>query len=539
MSTTKTTTKTTKKKKKKLPTQEQLQDPRWRLSHLYKIVDKQHNVVRFRPNKVQLDLLDTLTYRDLILKSRQQGMSSLVQIIMLDQCIFIPNTKCGVIAHTKEDAQDIFRTKIKFAWNNVPKWVSRRLQASNDSVGELIFSNGSSIRVSTSMRSGTLHWLHVSEYAKMCKLYPARALEVITGSIPTLAQDAHLIIESTAEGIGNEWHRMCMTAIDAEQTNQRTKQDYKLHFYSWHDQAEYVIDDPEVPTSIITPYLTAYFADLEKTLNKQITQPQRLWYAQMLRTLGDIVKMHQEYPSTPVEAFQRPVTGTWFASTLDQYKSHQRDVPYDSSLPVYTAWDLGKHDGCSIWFFQTPGPNIYHYIDYFEEHNKDYDVYVKHLTSLPYVYAAHYIPHDAAHKTMRQNTDDAQTADQALQRLGLKNTIVVPRALNKVTEIVAARGRLARSYFDQTKCRIGIDKLYGYSREWSQKLACFTDTPKHDRCSEAADSYMQSLHHKISNNINPDTNWMQNAPVNVFASEHHQAQQMTNRLFMFVNPFTR
>lgn len=541
MTTQPATSNTKKKKKRKLPTQEQLNDPRWRLSHLYKIVDKQGNVIRFRPNKVQLDLLSNLTCRDLVLKARQQGLSTLVQIVMLDQCLFVPNTDCGVIAHTKNAVKVIFRTKIKFAWNNMPKWVRSRITADNDSTNELIFSNGSSIRVATSMRSGTLRWLHVSEFAKLCASSPLRAVEVITGSIPVLAQDAHLIIESTAEGIGNDWHRMCMTALEMQRTNTRTKHDYKLHFYSWHDHKEYELDDPEISTDIISPYLLAYFTELEKELNKTITQPQRMWYAQMVRTFGDLVKMNQEYPSTVMEAFQRPKEGTWFASTLDQYKKHQKDVPYDSTLPVYTAWDLGKHDGCSIWFFQTPGPNIYHYIDYFEEHNKDYDVYAKHLQSLPYVYAAHYIPHDAAHKTMKQNTDDAQTAEQALQRLGLRNTVVVPRALNKVTEIVAARGHMARSYFDQTKCKIGVDKLYSYSREWSQKLACFTDVPKHDRSSEAADSYMQSLHHKASN-INTDVDWMKNAPVNVFASEHHQVQQ-TSKLFgrpqEFVNPFTR
>jgi AAA domain len=45
---------------------------------------------------------------------------------------------------------------------------------SRDSADELVFANNSSIRVSTSMRSGTLQYLHVSEYGQLCSRYPDR-----------------------------------------------------------------------------------------------------------------------------------------------------------------------------------------------------------------------------------------------------------------------------------------------------------------------------------------------------------------------------
>ena len=40
-------------------------------------------------------------------------------------------------------------------------------------------------------------------------------------------------------------------------------------------------------------------------------------------------------------------------------------VPYDESLPVSTAWDLGYNDSTTIWFFQVAGKEI-HLIDYVE-----------------------------------------------------------------------------------------------------------------------------------------------------------------------------
>ncbi|MBY2923070.1 hypothetical protein HF265_31050 [Rhizobium leguminosarum] len=48
---------------------------------------------------------------------------------------------------------------------------------------ELLLGNNSSIRVGTSLRSGTLQYLHISEYGKLCAKYPDKAREVRTGAL--------------------------------------------------------------------------------------------------------------------------------------------------------------------------------------------------------------------------------------------------------------------------------------------------------------------------------------------------------------------
>src|SRR5829696_9052324 len=63
-----------------------------------------------------------------------------------------------------------------------------------------MFSNNSSIRVGTSLRSGTLQYLHVSEYGKLCAKYPEKAREVRTGALNTIQSGQVVFIESTAEG---------------------------------------------------------------------------------------------------------------------------------------------------------------------------------------------------------------------------------------------------------------------------------------------------------------------------------------------------
>jgi hypothetical protein len=71
---------------------------------------------------------------------------------------------------------------------------------SRDSADELVFANNSSIRVSTSMRSGTLQYLHVSEYGQLCSRYPDKAREIRTGALNTVQAGQVVFIESTAEG---------------------------------------------------------------------------------------------------------------------------------------------------------------------------------------------------------------------------------------------------------------------------------------------------------------------------------------------------
>lgn len=83
-----------------------------------------------------------------------------------------------------------------------------RFPLAADNADELLFAhNNSSIRVATSMRSGTIHRLHVSEFGKICAKYPDKAKEVVTGSIPAVPTNGVLVIESTAEGREGEFFR--------------------------------------------------------------------------------------------------------------------------------------------------------------------------------------------------------------------------------------------------------------------------------------------------------------------------------------------
>ena len=132
---------------------ETLADPVWRLRHLYRITDKRGARVQFTPNPAQERLLARLHTNNVILKARQMGFSTAIQLIMLDAAIFVPGTQATVIAHTAKAASRIFRRVIKAAYDDLPAPLRQAVRVVNNSMTELVFSNGSSITVAVTARS--------------------------------------------------------------------------------------------------------------------------------------------------------------------------------------------------------------------------------------------------------------------------------------------------------------------------------------------------------------------------------------------------
>jgi hypothetical protein len=138
-----------------------IENARWRLTHLYKIRTKHGTVEFFNPNKVQEEYLLNETNQDIILKSRQAGISTLKLIQLLDRTMFKANTTSVILAHKKEVVQKLFRI-IKFAYDNYPSEYPKP-DAKYDNKNELYFAEtNSTIYVTTDVRGDTIHNLHIS-----------------------------------------------------------------------------------------------------------------------------------------------------------------------------------------------------------------------------------------------------------------------------------------------------------------------------------------------------------------------------------------
>jgi len=488
-----------------------LADPWWRLTsgQLYKIMIKgddgeEELVADFIPNQPQLDLLSNLHTRNDILKARQLGFTTLIEIFFLDCCLFKANIRAAVIAQSEDVAKTIFRDKVYFAYNNLPPSLKAAMPLERDSASELLFAhNNSSIRVATSARSGTLQYLHISEFGKICAKFPERADEVIKGSIPAVPTNGMIFIESTAEGQDGHFYKISKRAEALMQSGKKLNpKDYKFHFYPWHGEERYKTNPDDV---VLTDKDHKYFDKIEVESNCNISPEQRAWWV-MTRDSefsGEEESMWQEYPSTPKEAFQKSKEGCYYTVQMTQARKDERitTVPYRPGYPVNTFWDIGNSDGTGIWLHQKIGQKD-NFIGYIEGWGEPYKYYVSQLNSLDYVWGTHYLPHDGNHE--RQGEVVNISPSDALTNLGLRNIEIVPRVKEISHGIQATRDSFSTCWFDETACKDGIIHLDSYRKRWNNTTGRFTDQPVHDIHSECADAFRQFGQMNISGELDGD-----------------------------------
>ena len=185
-------------------------------------------------------------------------------------------------------------------------------------------------------------------------------------------------------------------------------------------------------------------------------------------------------------SFTASILGSFYGSELRQAEDQGRigQVPYDSSLPVYTAWDLGYRDDTAVWFFQLTRNEV-RCIDFFAVSGADIHDIAETITSKPYRYGKHYLPHDARAKSLQTGRSIIEQLAGALEA---KNLAVVPD-IGLQNGIQAVRLTLPRVWFDAEKCREGIEALRQYQREYDEDKRSFRQSPRHDWTSHPSDAF--------------------------------------------------
>lgn len=446
----------------------------------YDIKDKQGKVVPFRMNEDQENFILKRHGLDIILKARQKGFTTVIQLDMLDDCLFKSNFAAGVIAHNLSDAKAFFRDKIKFAYDRLPQVFKEQVSAEQDAADSLRFSNGSSIRVGTSLRSGTLQALHVSEYGKLCAKFPEKAEEVKTGAFNTVHVGQRITVESTAEGQGGHFYDLTEAARKRqEQGVKLTEMDFMFHFYPWHTDEGYVLDADVT----ITTEMKKYFDNLEGQ-GVKLSRQQKAWYVKKSEQQGDKIK--REYPATAKEAFEAAVEGAYLSTQMTKVRKEGRicKIPI-LDKPVYTTWDLGINDDMCITFWQDVGVER-RAIDYLADSGEGFAYYARKMQEKEYIYDYHEMPHDAAQRRLGK---DAKSAKTHAEEAGIKPVRIVPRIANEGDGIEASRTHLAQCWFDEERCSELIKCLDNFKREWDDKRSVWKDKYRHDEASHGYKSF--------------------------------------------------
>lgn len=468
-----------------------LKDREWRLDNLYCIKDQDGHEVKFVRNAAQLAYCKAMHSRDAIVKARQLGMSTLIEILMLDTCLFRKNTRAGIIDNTLGDAEKKLDI-ITFAYDRLPAALKAAVPLPKRNTEGIKFSNGSSVEISTSSRGGTFQFQHVSEFGLTSVDSPDTAREIKLGTFPAVHAGNFLAVESTAHGTAGEFHDMVQKAAAIQKEGRAlTDLDFKLHFFGWWVKPEYRLPNHLVH---ITEELRLYFRELAPALLAQgvrLDANQQAWYAQQYYDLGpDDCK--QEFPSTYAEAFFNSLAGAYFKAEMSKARAEGRIgqiVPHDPTRRVNTFWDIGE-DGTAILFHQTDGLR-HRFIDYYEEEGGSLQsaagVLEDKRITRKFMYNKHYGPHDLGNKDWAH---EAQSRKETAEGLGIKFT-VVPRVLVKADSIEAARRMITLSWFDVTHCSLLVERLDNYRKKWNKSLGQFSAEPEHKRPSHSADALQQ------------------------------------------------
>lgn len=302
-------------------------DKEWRMDNLYWIITKDGTKELFNRNRAQrhftenyLNPKDALRffYRHIILKARQLGFTTFIDIWMLDEILFNTNREALVIAHAVKDATEIFDRKIDYAIRNMLEDIKTgafALKRNSAKKIQVVIEEGpeagstSSIQVSNSGRSGTFHYVHISEFAKLCLQYPKVAAEVETGTFPAVPFDGSIFIESTAEGMAGRFYELFTEAWPKrlKMTPQMSRVQFMPHFYNWqYDDREMAKITEVIPVSEMELCEIDWeeYQMIHNLSNLEITYYYMKWLQLGGKNSTEAVnKLHQEFPTTWEEAF--------------------------------------------------------------------------------------------------------------------------------------------------------------------------------------------------------------------------------------------
>lgn len=331
-----------------------LADQSWRLNNLYFIKSKEGDLVQYQPNWAQKILYNELHYLNLILKARQIGFTTAIDLLFLDNCLFNSNKNAGIIAHHKDDASKIFEEKILIPYRNLPETLQDAIKTKTESKQELTLVNDSYIRVGTSMRSATLQFLHISEYGITCAKYPDKAHEIRTGALNAVQAGQIVFIESTSKGRIGHFPELWDQAYDLHKRMVKlSKLDWKIFFFPWWQEPGYAIDPGAI---VFGAKDLEYFESLAAKNNIHLSDRQKSWYVKKKETQG--AAMTQEYPSTPEEAWSGG--GQLLNWNPIYHEIEDGPWPPPDNAPMFMGFDYGFSRPFSVgWYWSDYDGRIY------------------------------------------------------------------------------------------------------------------------------------------------------------------------------------
>ncbi len=262
--------------------------------------------------------------RALILKGRQQGCSTYVGARYYHATTWAHGQRTFILTHEDQATQNLFEMVNRYH-ENCPVFVRPSTGAAN--AKELFFDAlDSGYKVGTAGtkgvgRSSTIQLFHGSEVAfwPHAETHAAGVLQAVPD-----AEGTEVILESTANGVGNFFHQKWR---DAE----RGVGDFVAIFVPWFWQEEYrkAVPDGFALDGEEQEYARLYGLDAE----------QMAWRRNKIAELKDATLFKQEYPATAAEAFQMSGHDSYIKPDL---VAKARKAECDESGPLVIGLDPAR-----------------------------------------------------------------------------------------------------------------------------------------------------------------------------------------------------
>lgn len=301
----------------------------WMAAYL-KIISMYGDVLYLKCNPAQLMVHKALQMqaekglpvRGIVLKARREGVSTYTEGRFFCDINRLPNRYACVCSADQEATDKVFKMAKMFQ-DNMPSHATKPTKYSSRK--EIVYGDPhrSSFLCQTSGkgvlgRGGLTHYLHCTEFA-----FWDRAKEQFGGAAQEVPDSGNtaIIIESTANGVGDAFHDIFWQALDDWEETQDLN-NYLPIFLPW-----FVFPDYNRP---VTGDFKLSGEEKDLKAKFSLLDNQLAWrkWAIKNKCQGDDDLFKQEYPATPTEAFRHAGNPVFAAGILQKQEKILSDVKY-------------------------------------------------------------------------------------------------------------------------------------------------------------------------------------------------------------------
>jgi hypothetical protein len=270
--------------------------------------------------------------RVLILKGRQQGMSTLCQMRLTWRMLTRPGARCLTVGHSLASVHELYG-KFDRAIKELPEFLRPAYEPGGERGRRQRFTDPlrSSYRADSAHdpegvgRGMTIQFAHLTEVPQWSK--PDETMQAILATIPD-HPETEVLVETTAKGAAGWFYEAWIEAM--RDMDKGIEPEFVPVFVPWFKTSRYArkrrAGEPQLDKR------EAKWRD-----EHGVTNEQAYWYRDQRKKFGE--RVTEEYPSTWREAFLASGVSYFQRSAMEFYREHRRDPDRRGQYKVYPGTD--------------------------------------------------------------------------------------------------------------------------------------------------------------------------------------------------------